>query len=180
VSEGLYAALSPLLSAQGLELIDVEVTAGLIRVTLDRPGGVDLDTLAQANRTVSDYLDQTDPIPGRYTLEISSPGVERRLRTPAHFAKALGETISVRTHPGSGVLRRLSGRLLSCDEAGYELECDEDPSGPLRLTYEQTERARTVFVWGSGPAPSPSRAKSKLPSKTRQTPGSKTERAPTP
>jgi ribosome maturation factor RimP len=56
------------------------------------PGGVDLEALTDANRVVSSVLDELDPIPGRYTLEVSSPGVERTLRTPAHFVKAIGET----------------------------------------------------------------------------------------
>src|SRR5579862_8658504 len=99
-AEALQDALSPLVGALGLELFDVEVGPGLVRLTVDREGGVDLDTLSAVNRTVSAALDGLDPMPGRYSLEVSSPGVERRLRTPGHFAGALGETVSVRLHPG--------------------------------------------------------------------------------
>jgi len=89
VSDAIFDVLEPLLGAEHLELIDLEVRSSLVKVTVDRPGGVDLEWLALANRVASDALDELDPIPGRYTLEVSSPGVERRLRTPAHFEKAV-------------------------------------------------------------------------------------------
>ena len=76
----LYDLLSPVVDATGLELVDVELRSGVLTVTVDRPGGVDLEGLTEVNRVVSAVLDERDPIPGRYTLEVSSPGVER---TPA-------------------------------------------------------------------------------------------------
>ncbi len=87
-------------------------------MTVDRPGGVDLDALAEANRAVSRALDELDPFPGRYTLEVSSPGLERRLRTPAHFARAVGETVTVRTLPGTAAVRRVRGVLAAADDDG--------------------------------------------------------------
>jgi ribosome maturation factor RimP len=179
VIEDLFDALSPLLAAEGLEVIDVEVRSGLVRVTIDRDGGIDLDALTEANRTVSSYLDSVDYGEGRYQLEISSPGVERKLRTPVHFARALGETVSVRTHPGTGDMRRVTGRLAAADDEGYVLEGDEVPGGSLRLAYEETERAKTVFTWGSAPAPSPSRGKPGKETSSRRAAGSKTERVTT-
>ena len=86
----LFAALRPVVTAADLELVDVELRSGVLLVTVDRPGGVDLQALTDANRVVSEVLDELDPIPGRYSLEVSSPGVERTLRTPDHFAKAGG------------------------------------------------------------------------------------------
>jgi len=92
--------LEPVVTALGLSLFDVEKVSNVVRVTVDRAGGVNLDDLAAANKAVSAYLDELDPIPGRYTLEVSSPGVERRLRTPAHFVGAIGETVSMRLLAG--------------------------------------------------------------------------------
>ena len=149
MSEELYAVLSPLLAEVGLELVDLEIAAHRVLVTVDRDGGVDLDSLAAANRTVSAILDEREPFPGRYTLEVSSPGLERRLRTPVHFARAVGETISVRTLPGTGPVRRVQGRLVSCDDTGFVMDGDEVPGGSLQLTYDAVERVRTVFAWGS-------------------------------
>jgi ribosome maturation factor RimP len=150
----LSSTLAPLLAAAGLELFDVEVGKGTVIVTVDRPGGVDLDTLAQANRLVSDALDATPPLQGGYTLEVSSPGLERRLRTPEQFAGAVGETLSVRTRTGE--TRRVRGRLESADGTGIVLAGPEVPDGRLRIDYAAVERARTVFAWGSEGAPSPS------------------------
>ncbi len=148
--DDLTDALSPVLADLGLDLVDVETTAGVIRVTIDRDGGIDLDALAAANKAVSAELDQLDPMPGRYTLEVSSPGVERRLRTPDHFARAVGETVTVRTQPGATDVRRLQGVLAAADGDGLVLETGD---GPVRIAYEQVERARTVFEWGPKPAP---------------------------
>ncbi len=97
VTARLLHALSPVLESSGLELVDVVVGGSQVRVTVDRPGGIDLEALAEANREVSRVLDEMDPFPSAYTLEVSSPGLERRLRTPAHFARAVGEKVSVRT-----------------------------------------------------------------------------------
>ena len=101
---------------------------------------------------MSGVLDEVDPIPGRYSLEVSSPGVERRLRTPAHFIKAVGETVSVKTRPQVPGDRRLRGRLLAADDDGFELAVDGGSDGRIRLAYSDIDRVRTVFVWGPEPA----------------------------
>ena len=97
--DDLFVQLQPVVSSIDLELVDVELRSGVLLVTVDRDGGVDLQALTDANRVVSSVLDELDPIPGRYTLEVSSPGVERTLRRPAHFVRAIGETVTVKTRP---------------------------------------------------------------------------------
>ena len=119
-----------------------------LTVFVDREGGINLDELGEATRDVSAALDDIDPIPGRYTLSVSSPGLERRLRTPEHFARALGETVTVRIHAGTADVRRVTGTLQSADETGCTLVGPEVPEGELRVAYDQIERARTVFEWG--------------------------------
>ena len=134
----------------GLELVDIERRATSVRVVVDRTGGVDLEAIAAATRAVSEVLDAHDPFPGqRYTLEVSSPGVERRLRTPSHFARAVGEQVSVRTLAGGQGERRVTGRLAFADVDGFVLEADDLPGGSRRLSYDEVERARTIFEWGS-------------------------------
>jgi ribosome maturation factor RimP len=167
-AETLYDELAPVVCALGLELVDVELAAATLRVTVDRPGGIDLDGLAEANRAVSATLDRVDPLPGRYTLELSSPGLERRLRTPEHFARAVGETVTLRTLPGAGDARRLTGRLTAADADGVVVEGADVPGGSARVSYATIERARTVFEWGAKPAPSPSRAKAPRAPKARE------------
>ena len=149
--QDLMPVLEPVLAAADLELVDVELRSGVLLVTVDRPGGVDLEALTDANRAVSTVLDEVDPIPGRYTLEVSSPGVERTLRTPAHFAKAVGETVTVKTRPQVPGDRRLRGRLVAADERGLDLEVEGAPGSPVRLAYSDIDKARTVFVWGPEP-----------------------------
>jgi ribosome maturation factor RimP len=149
-------ALSPVLEARGLDLVDVEVRGAELTVFVDRDGGVGLEELGDATRAVSAVLDALDPMPSRYTLSVSSPGLERRLRTPAHFRKAVGETVTVRVHAGTADVRRIRGTLSSADETGCTLTGPEVPGGEQRLAYDEIERARTVFEWG----PEPRRAKS--------------------
>jgi len=161
VSDDLNGVLSPLLDAVGLELVDLELRPGLVRVTVDRSGGVDLDALADANRVLSRAFDDLDPVPGRYTLEVSSPGVERRLRTPEQFDRAVGEVVSVRTLPGTGEVRRVQGRLVSAAAGRLTIEPADAPGTTVEVPLDGIERARTVFEWGSGAVPSPSRARGK-------------------
>jgi ribosome maturation factor RimP len=144
-------ALSSLLEARGLDLVDVELHGSELTVFVDRQGGVDLDTLGDATRAVSAALDEIDPLPGRYTLAVSSPGLERRLRTPAHFVRAIGEAVTVRVHAGTSDVRRVRGTLDAADETGFTLVGPDLPDGSLRIAYDEIERARTIFEWGSQP-----------------------------
>ena len=150
--EDLFAVLQPAVLAANLELVDVELKAGVLQVTVDREGGVDLEALTDANRAVSTLLDELDPIPDRYSLEVSSPGIERPLRTPAHFAKAGGATVSVKTRPQVPGERRMQGTLVSSDDDGFTLDVAGSDE-PVRLAYSDIDRARTVFVWGGQDTP---------------------------
>ncbi|HEY1278035.1 MAG TPA: ribosome maturation factor RimP, partial [Acidimicrobiales bacterium] len=113
--------------------------------------GVDLDTIALATRIVSRQLDHSDPIPGRYTLEVTSPGLERNLRTPAHFERAVGSAVNVRTLPDVEGERRVRGELIAADGDGVTVK--QDDGVERRLRYDEIERARTVFEWGPTPRP---------------------------
>ncbi|HXA33445.1 MAG TPA: ribosome maturation factor RimP [Acidimicrobiales bacterium] len=153
MAEELFPLLEPVLADSSLELIDVELRSGVVLVTVDREGGVDLEALTQANRVVSSILDEHDPFPGHYTLEVSSPGVERTLRTPAHFARAIGEKVTVKTRPQVPGDRRLTGTLMASDDDGLVLRVEGDPTEDRRLGYSDIDRARTVFEWGPAPRP---------------------------
>ena len=144
--------VEPALASKGLDVFDVEFTGGRLLVTVDRSGGIDLAALTEANRIVSDLLDEHDPIPDdRYLLEVSSPGLERSLRTPEHFANAIGEKVSLKTHEPVDGERRFEGLLEAADADGVTL-------ARRRFAYDEIERARTVFEWG--PAPKPTKKKS--------------------
>ena len=148
------AAAEPVLSSLGLELVDVEIVgsgrARTLRITVDREGGIDLDTLAEANRPVVDALDAVEALSGPYTLELSSPGLERPLRRPAEFRRFVGTTISVKSHDVVAGARRHRGLLAEVDDDGIALEVDGEHR---RFSYDAIASARTVFEWGPAPKP---------------------------
>ncbi len=156
--EAVERALSAVLARRGYELFDVTLTgqgkSRVLRVAIDREGGVDLDAITDATEAVSEVLDLEESlVPGPYTLEVSSPGVERALRRPVHFRRALGETVTVRTHEGDGGAQRVRGVLTSADDGsdgGIVLHVDDHEE---RIPYSRIEAARTVFEWGPKPKP---------------------------
>ncbi|MGH3732593.1 MAG: ribosome maturation factor RimP [Acidimicrobiales bacterium] len=154
-------ALRPLVEPLGLELYDAEFSSGILNVVVSRPGGVDLESLTRANHTISEWLDANDPIESRFTLDVSSPGLERRLRTLAHFKSAIGEVVTLRELRRDEPTRRLEGMLLSVTDSSLTL--DEHELGDVTLRLDAIERARTVFAWG---ATKPEKARPPEPKKT--------------
>jgi len=153
-TEKLHQIVATPLADLGIEVSDIELAGGLLRVTVERTDGMalDIDAITEATRIVSRELDIHDPIPSRYTLEVSSPGLERPLRTPAHFVRAVGQQVAIRTMPGVEGDRRVAGMLTTADDAGIVVT-SESNDGPVarRLGYSEIERARTVFEWGPPP-----------------------------
>lgn len=143
--------VTPIVADLGVELYDIELTGGVLRILLDRSGGVDMGVITDATRRISRALDSADPIPGSYTLEVSSPGIERRLRTPAHFAGAIGERVKVKTKPDSGTDRRFDGVLESFEDRRLGVRTDDGTV--VTLSIDQTEKVRTQFVDTAAPKP---------------------------
>ena len=161
----LETPLRSLLSPLGLNLYDLELAAGTLNVTVIKDGGVDLEALTKANRVISEWLDINDPIPGRFTLDVSSPGLERRLRTPEHFRSTVGEVVTLRELREGQSTRRLEGTVLEADDSSVTLNDEEQ--GRVVVLLSNVERARTVFKWGAQAKPSPSRA-TKSPSTSKK------------
>ena len=174
--------VAPIAADLGLDVYDVERRGGTLRVTLDsKPGsatGITLDELALASRLVSRELDHADPVPGRYTLEVTSPGVERALRTPAHFQREIGKEIAVRLADVGHDERRVRGTLVAADDATATL-CVEGPDGPVERTIrlDQVDRAKTVFDWPAAGPPSrrPANQRPSNAAGTKRTKGKKKE-----
>jgi ribosome maturation factor RimP len=126
----------------GLELVAVEQAGGrhqpVIRVYLDRDGGIDIDTIAESNRWISAVLDADEHLRGPYVLEVSSPGIDRPLTKPAHFARFEGEsaTVKVRTAEGRATF---TGRISSATEHGITLLADD---GEHAISYDDILKAR--------------------------------------
>lgn len=155
VLQRVRALVAPIASDLQLDLYDIEQRGGTLRITLDSrvdtDGGVDLEQLALATRLISRELDHHDPVPGRYTLEVSSPGIERALRRPDHFTRAVGERVSVRlVAPDESGRRRLEGTLGAADDSEITIVTD---GGPVTVPIARIERAKTVFDWTPAPKP---------------------------
>ena len=161
----MHALVGPIASDLSLDVYDIERRGSTIRVTLDTPpgsdGGITLDSLSLATRLISRELDHEDPIAGHYTLEVTSPGLERQLRTPAHFAREIGKTISVRLRDPLAEPRRLQGVLVGADDRSATLLLDDGAECVVVIT--EIDKARTVFEWG--PKPKPGKQPGKQPSK---------------
>ena len=148
VEERIKAIVAPIIVDLGLDLYDFEYAGGVVRVTLDKDGGVDLEAIALATRLISREMDHVDPISGRYSIEVSSPGLERNLRTPSHFQRIVGWTVNVRTHASVEGDRRAQGVLSAADDDGITITFTKGKELlERRLAYGEIERARTVFEW---------------------------------
>ena len=158
------AMAAPIVADLGLEIYDLEMVSGVLRLSIDTPtggpAGVTLDNIALVSRLVSRELDHNDPMPGRYTLEVTSPGLERSLRTADHFRREVNKVVSVRLREAVDGRRRLQGTLLRADEHGCVV-CLEDTGTEIAVTYDRIERAKTVFVWGSEGKPGSSSRRTK-------------------
>ncbi len=126
--ERLIALIEPLIGRLGYELVDLEHSAGrgsaVVRLYIDRAAGVGIEDCERVSREVSALLDVEDPIPTAYTLEVSSPGFERTLRTREHFERFVGSRVFVELSAPRAGRRRYTGTLLGVDAEGFSLEVD--------------------------------------------------------
>lgn len=126
--EELKSMLEPLIEDSGFELVELRapVVGGrqVIRIYIYSPDGVKLDDCARISRQVSDKLDTDDAIAGRFTLEVSSPGLERPLTMPGDFRRRIGEKIAVTYNSGSGK-KTIRGVLKECDGLSIKIETGE-------------------------------------------------------
>ena len=146
----LEAVVGPVVEAAGLELVDVSFGRHsgrrVLRVTIDREDGVDLDTIASTSERLSRRLDVEGFDPGSYTLEVSSPGVERPLRRPQDFVRRVGEQVKVRMVEPLEGSKSLRGTIAGADEDGVIIATE---AGERTVPYEGIASARTVFEWGN-------------------------------
>ncbi|MEP6464074.1 MAG: ribosome maturation factor RimP [Frankiaceae bacterium] len=152
VKDQLRSLLTPALTAEGCDLEDLTVTfAGrrrLVRVVVDRDGGLSLDDVAQVSTAVSDVLDSADPLGETpYVLEVSSPGVDRPLREPRHWRRAAGRLVTVSV-AGHGML---TARIGTADDDGVVLLPDADSGTPShRLPYSALGPGAVQVEFGRG------------------------------
>jgi ribosome maturation factor RimP len=141
MKDELITLLEPSINAMGFDLIELEYAAGgeLLRIYIDIDRGITVDDCEAVSRQVSGILDVEDPIPGRYTLEVSSPGIDRPLRTLDHFAHFAGERVKIQTDAPINGRRRYKGELLGVD--GETIQIDVDGK-QIELPFDRIEKAR--------------------------------------
>jgi ribosome maturation factor RimP len=149
--EPIFLLIEPVVEASGHRLYDIQHNGGTLAVLVQSENDLGVDELSLLSRSVSVVLDEHDPIPGRYTLEISTAGVERRLHQVGHFAGAIGEIVSIRTTPAVDGRRRIVGSLVSVEDGLLTVQDSE--SGIVTIPLDEIEKARTVFEWGPTPKP---------------------------
>lgn len=142
VAERVWQVAAPLVTDEGLEVVDVEYRresrGWVLRLFVDREGGVSLDDLTRVSRQLGDILDANDVVPGSYTLEMSSPGINRRLRLPEHFSRYIGEKVRVKlTSPQDG-RRVFVGTLESVEASGIRVS---DQSGSHFIAFADIAQA---------------------------------------
>lgn len=147
ITDELETLLTPEVERLGFELVDVEYQAAggssVLRVFIDKEGGISVDDCALVSDGVSGILDVEDPIPSEYTLEISSPGLDRPLRRPAHFEKYAGELIKVKMVKGFVGRKRIKGVLAGVQDEAVLLDVDGER---MQLPMSQIDSARLVPV----------------------------------
>ncbi len=128
----------------GAKLYDIETLSDrgktIYRVTITHPEGVDLDKCVQVSNLISPLLDVNPPISGDYNLEVSSPGIERKLKKLSHFANSIGEKVRVTTIQGEvieGILKNVEGNKITI----------ETKEGPKELDFDEIASAKTYFEW---------------------------------
>ncbi|MGH8125595.1 MAG: ribosome maturation factor RimP [Rhodanobacteraceae bacterium] len=174
-TEAIAARVAPALADLGLECLGVEWNAGhgggLLRVYIDAlehgdaANTVSVDDCEAASREISALLDVEDPIPGRYVLEVSSPGIERPLFKAEQFARFVGEEAKVTLKLPRDGRRRLRGRIVSVE--GQQVRMDVDGTR-MDITGNEIESARLVPDWdalGYTPKPKPGNGGKKVSDK---------------
>ena len=155
LTDRLWAEVESYVAAERIELDDLEVLGEgptkIVRITLD---GNDLgvDRIAEVSRGLSRVFDDIDPFEGTYTLEVSSPGLERKLRRPRHYEKSVGSEAKIKTFGPIDGERTHSGTIAAAAESSFTLDVD----GTQReIPYDAVASARTVFVWDKTAKPGP-------------------------
>jgi ribosome maturation factor RimP len=133
----------PVIEGEGLELVDVtfgrEGGRRILRLTVDKDGGVDLDTISQISQKVSRRLDLEGFEPGPYALEVTTPGIERPLRRPQDFRRAVGQRVRVKTAEAV-----LEGELRAAEDDEIRIAAHDHE---LRVAIDEVAAAKTVVDW---------------------------------
>ena len=144
VLERIRAAASRVTADRGFELVDVEIkkTGGqLVRLFVDKPGGIGLDDLRSVSEEVSAILDAEDPVEKSYTLEVSSPGLDRPLKTEADYKRFVGHLAKLSSYELVEGKRHWTGRIASCEDGIVTLALDKEEAA-ARIPWARISHGR--------------------------------------
>lgn len=148
VPDRLTEMVAGVVEPMGYELVGVEYRTqgggaggGVLRIYIDRPEGITVDHCSEVSHQVSGLLDVEDPIPEHYLLEVSSPGLDRPLFTPAHYAQFVGQVATVKTREKLHERRRFKGRLLEVGDDRVVMEVDGER---YELPFDLIEQGKLV------------------------------------
>jgi ribosome maturation factor RimP len=147
---------APVAAEEGMEVVEIQCrheggrSGRVLRIYLDKEGGPNLDELSRVSRQLSDLLDVHDPLEGPYVLEVSSPGINRLLRRPEHFARFLGKRVRVRTQEMIGGRRSFLGPLKEVAEDYIVIDQEKNE---VRIPFALIDKANYEHDWGSGRRP---------------------------
>ncbi len=152
VAEKVRELLESHIERRGYELVATEFHRGtrssLLRLLIDKPGGgVSLDDLEKLTPALSDLLDVYDPVEGRYTLEVASPGINRPLSKLEHFEAHRGRRVRIKTSRALGGQRRFLGTLVAVGPEGIELD-DESSQSRVAIGFGDMESANYEYDFG--------------------------------
>lgn len=143
VVEQVWRIADPLVTGEGMEIVDIEYRreghGTVLRFYIDREGGVTLDDLTPVSRRLGHVLEAESAVPGAYTLEVSSPGINRRLRQPDHFRRYIGKRVRVRTVAPCAGRRSFVGSLDAVEANGIVIGLDN--SGTQFVEFENIAQA---------------------------------------
>jgi ribosome maturation factor RimP len=148
----IWELAAPLAAGEGMEIVDIELRGEgsrggrILRLYLDREGGPNMDELSRVSRGLSEILDQHDVVDGTYTLEVSSPGINRPLKRPEHFAKFVGKKVRVRTRDLIQGRRSFLGQLL--DVGADRIFINQDGT-KWEIPFSMIEKSNYEHDWGA-------------------------------
>lgn len=146
ISQDLWDRAESILDAMGVELVDIEIIGSrkhrLLRVTIDHPDGVSLDLCGEVSSILGSLFEEDDPIRGHYVLEVSSPGVERPLKSKRQWERSIGEQANAKLAEGEGVVR---GRIDSVDDESIVIVNQDGER--VEVPFAKVVSGRTIFEW---------------------------------
>ncbi|MCK9336463.1 MAG: ribosome maturation factor RimP [Arcobacteraceae bacterium] len=142
----LYHALQTAIEGCGVEVYDIENLKEnentILRVSITSPNGINLDKCGEVSSVISPILDIYEPMSGKYNLEVSSPGIERKLKNPKHFKSSIGELVEIKDFDK----KRTKGKIISADDEKVTIELVSDESSQSFM-YSDISQAKTYFQW---------------------------------